>query len=125
MLCASQRCEENRPVCAAEVKRQIEAFAPQVANDVPMFPPGRAFRAEWKGPCAIDAAASGTLNQLQHFATERRRQDMQLGFRVVSFDLPKRWNQVNGVAEEAEIHHNYFAGALCLAVERGGQAVRS
>jgi len=60
---ARQRRQENRAVRAAEIEGRVILLPAQRADNVPVPPPGRALRRQWKRPGAVHAG--GQSQQLR------------------------------------------------------------
>jgi len=104
---SGERGEKNGSISAAEIIGDIKPLATQFANQSPMAPPGRAFGRQWKGPRAGDAG-----RELEDFGADWSGEGMDLGAGIIAAQFPERRDEVDGVAEEAKVNHNNFAGAL-------------
>src|SRR5215203_4031569 len=114
ITCARQERPKNGAIGAAKIDREIELLTAQGFDGLPIPLPVRLCWISGYRPGSADAR-----NEPDEFTAQGCGCHVQFCRRIVSFDFPQRWNQMNGVPEKAQSHHNYFAGVAGLVVDIG------
>jgi hypothetical protein len=103
---------KNGPISPAKIEGDVEMLVSQRVHHLPLLGQSSFFAVQLQGPGMVNGR-----HQAQHVRADRRSQHVELGPRVAALEFLQRGNQVDRVPEKAQVHHNYFAGLMCSAVE--------